>query len=213
MSTQPVTFSTADQSSPGHYGPSRTALLLLDFHTMFVQKAGGPNAPAALNVAIQVRTWAKSQGIAVVHALIDVSATPAPTSKGAERLGAYVAALKNSGAEEPAALLQGSREGEVTFIRRPGYVSALVSPGMLDFLEDKGIKSLILTGLSTSGCVMRTAIPATDADFIVTVISDACADAGEGVHDMVVGKLLPSRAYVTTAAQFQEGYAKAIGGQ
>ena len=57
---------------------------------------------------------------------------------------------------------------------------------------------------------MRTAIVASDAQYVVSVISDGCADSVEGLHDIVVGKLL-NRGYVATAAEFQEGFAKAAG--
>ncbi|KAF7554774.1 hypothetical protein G7Z17_g2654 [Cylindrodendrum hubeiense] len=200
---------TADPTTAGYYGPSKTALLLLDFHSMFVEKIGGPDALAALSVAGQMRTWAKSQCITVVHALIDIDAATFPTCKGAERLSSIIGAMKSGGAEEPAELLQDLSEDEPTFTRVLGHVSALKSPGILEFLHGKGIKSLILTGLSTSGCVLRTAIPATDAEFVVSVISDACADRERDVHNMVIEKLIPSRGYVATAAEFQEEYIKA----
>ena len=90
-------------------------------------------------------------------------------------------------------------------------MSALKSPGLEDFLQEKGIKSLVLAGLSTSGCVLRTAVAACDAEYVVTVISDGCADPVEGVHELLVGKVLNSRGYVTTAAEFHDGFAKASG--
>ncbi|KAI1383745.1 Isochorismatase hydrolase [Hypoxylon trugodes] len=195
-------FDTADITKPGHYSPSQTALLLLDFHTMFVQKAGGPQAPAALDVAVKMRTWAKSLGVQVVHGVIDVNLPPFPTCKDPEMFKNVLAAMQSGGAEEPAELV--GEGDDITFLRRPGYVSALKSPGLEDFLQKKGIKSLILAGLSTSGCVMRTAVAATDAEYVVSVISDACADPAEGVHDMMVGKIL-NRAYVATGSEIQEG--------
>ena len=179
MTTLAAMFDPADASTPGHYGPSQTALLLLDFHSMFVNQLGGLKASAALQVAAKMRTWAKSQGIQVIHGLVDVNATPFPSCKGAERLGGLLASMKSSGGEEPAELLEGGGD-DVTFTRRPGYVSALKSPGLDDFLRQKGIKSLVLAGLSTSGCVMRTAVTASDAEYVVSVISDACADPYEG---------------------------------
>lgn len=207
MATLAATFNAGDQTTPGYYGTSQTALLLLDFHSMIIEKAGGPQAPAALQTAAGLRTWAKSQGIKVIHCLIDPNLAPFPTCKGSERLTNIVGAMKSGGGDEPDELLEGG--ADITFTRRPGHVSALKSPGLKDFLHEKGIKSLVLTGLSTSGCVMRTAIASTDEEFVVTVISDGCADAGQDVHDMILGKVLNNRGFVTTAAQFQEGFAKA----
>lgn len=213
MATLAATFNAADRSTPSHYGPSDTALLLLDFHSMFIQRMGGPSASAALQVAAEMRTWAHSQGIQVIHALVDVNATPYPTCKDAHKFASIAAAMKSSGGgAEPAELLEEVGD-DVTFTRRPGYVSALKSPGLDDFLQKRGIKSLVLTGLSTSGCVLRTAIMASDAEYVVSVISNGCADQVEGVHDMMVGKILNNRGYVFTAEDFQEGFAKATGGK
>ena len=205
-----TTFNPADKSTPGYYGPSQTALLLLDWHSMFVERLGGAQAAAALKVAVDLRTWAKSQGIQVIHCLVGIDTPSFPTCKGVERLGELVAGMKAGGGDkEPPELLEGG--GDITFTRTPGHVSALKSPGLDDFLRKKNISSLILTGLSTSGCVTRTSFAACDAEYVVTVISDACADPGEGVHDMMVGKVLNSRGYVTTGAEYQEGFAKATG--
>ncbi|RDW81884.1 hypothetical protein BP6252_02996 [Coleophoma cylindrospora] len=212
MATLEAMFNAADISTPGHYGPSQTALLLLDFHSMFVEKVAGPKGPAALEVAAKMRQWAKSQEIQVVHCLVDVNVAPFPTCKDANRFQSIVSAMGSNGAAEPAVLVEGGGN-DVTFTRRIGYVSALKSPGLDDFLQKKGIKSLVLAGLSTSGCVMRTAITASDAEYVVSVISDGCADPVEEVHEIVVGKLLNNRGYVTTAAEFQEGFAKATGGK
>lgn len=209
MTTLAATFNVVDQSAPGHYGPSETALLLLDFHSLFVEKIGGPKAQAALEVAAEMRTWAKSQSIPAIHCLIDINQMPFSTCKDADRVAGVVTLMKSSGSEEPAGLLEGSDDdGDVSFVRKAGRVSALKSPGLEDFLQKKGIKSLVLTGLTTSGSVMRTAFAASDAEYVVTVISDGCADPAECVHDMAVGKLLNNRGYVTTAAEFQEGFSK-----
>lgn len=212
-----ATFNAGDVSTPVHYGPSQTALLLLDFHSLFVQQqAGGPNAPAALAVAAQMRTWAQSQGMHVIHALVDIDATPYPTCRDPDKFVGMAAAMKSGGGgggEEAAELREGGAGDDVVFTRRPGYVSALKSPGLDGFLRRNGVRSLVLTGLSTSGCVLGTAIAASDAEYVVSVISDGCADRVEEVHDVVLRKLVNKRGYVHTAAEFQKGYGEAVGGK
>ncbi|KAL7904137.1 Isochorismatase-like protein [Trichoderma velutinum] len=200
-------FNLADQTTPGGYETSQTALLLIDFHARFVDKAGGPRAPAALQVASRMRTWAKSQGIQVIQCLLDVNATPFPTFKGVQRYASVMEVMRTTGggAEVPAVLLE-SVSDEITFTRRPGHGSAFYSPGLDGFLKRKGIRSLILTGLPTSGSVARTAFAACDAEYVVTVISDACADPQEGIHDMMLENVLGARGWVTTSATFQEGF-------
>ncbi|GES63649.1 alcohol dehydrogenase [Aspergillus terreus] len=209
ITTVTAMFNTTDESSPGYYGATKTALLLLDFHSLFIQKAGGQNAAAALKVAAEMRTWAKSQGIWIIHALIDTNAPPYPTCKDSNRLLAIVASMRASGGEEAPELRPDSEHDHI-FLRRPGYASALKAPVLEEFLREKGIKSLVLTGLSTSGCVMRTAVAATDAEFVVTVLSDGCADGDQSVHDLMLGKVLNNRSYVCTAAEFRNGFLNAM---
>lgn len=201
-------FNSADQTSPGSYEPSQTALLLIDFHTRFIEKAAGPRAPAALQVASQMRAWAKSQGIQVIQCLLDVNAAPFPTFKGVQRYAGVIEVMRatGGGAEVPAVLLEDAGD-DVTFTRRPGHGSAFYSPGLDDFLKGKGIKSLILTGLPTSGSVARTAFAACDAEYIVTVISDGCVDPQESVHNTMMESVLGARGWVTTSVAFKEGFA------
>lgn len=209
-----MALDTASLSTPAHYGVSQTAVLLLDFHTLFVDVAGGPKAPEALATASRFRIWAKSQGIAVIHALIDVDALPLPTCKSVDRLPGILEKMKLSEyGGEAEVLVEGFERGgrEIRVLRTPGVVGALESTGLLDFLRKNGIKSLVLAGLSTAGCVLSTTLAATDDGYVVTVISDGCADADEGVHTTLVTKVLPSRAYTMTALDFQgefEGWAQ-----
>jgi nicotinamidase-related amidase len=179
----PAMFNSTDVSAPGHYGPSQTAFLLLDFHSLFIEKIGSSTAQAALDVAVKMRTWAKSQGIQIIHCLIDIDLAPYPTCKDTGRFAGVADVMRASGGnKEPVALLEDGSD-DVTFTRRLGFVSALKSPGLDDFLQKKGIKSLILAGLSTSGCVTKTGFAATDAEYVVTTMSDGCADSDESLHD------------------------------
>lgn len=178
--------------------------MLLDWYSLFVEKLAGESAGEALKVAVELRKWAKSTGITVIHGLIDANMDMTTTAKNQSRLKGILEAMRS--AQEPAELLDGLDEEEKTFTRKPGHISALKSPGFLEYLQEKNIQSLIITGLSTSGCVTRTALAATDAEFVVTVISDACADSDQEVHDVLVKKILSSRGFVATAQQSREAF-------
>lgn len=204
MTNDTPTFDAKDRANPAYYDPSQTAFLLLDFHTMFVQHSG-PSALLAVAVAAKFKKWAESQGILVIHALIDTTKSPFPTCKDATRYSTIMSAMESTTTTvEPAVLLGNGQEGNLTFTRQAGHISALKSPGLMELLAEKGIKSLLLAGLSTSGCVLRTALQATDEEFVVTVIKDGCADAKGGLHDMLMDSVLNGRGYVVTADCFQE---------
>jgi nicotinamidase-related amidase len=209
-------FNSTGPGAPGHYTPSQTALLLCDFHTFLANRIGGSDAPV-VNTAASLRNCALSHGILVIHNLIDINSTPSPTTKDPSRLSDAVTALKADGSgAEPSKLTEPKPAGEgkeVTFTRRIGHVSAVKSPGMLEFLEDKGVGSLLLTGLSTSGCVMRTALAGCDADFVVTVVEDGRADPAEGVHEFVVKSILQNREWVCTAKEAIDGFENVAGGK
>ena len=113
-------------------------------------------------------------------------------------------------AEEPTEIAFSKAAGEYIVLKHPGFASALKSSGAMDLLSEHGIKSLILCGISTSGAVLRTAMPATDEGFVVSVIQDACADPVESLHDALVKSVLPSRAHVATAGQFMDAWAQAM---
>lgn len=101
----------------------------------------------------------------------------------------------------------GSRER--VSLRPPGYRSALVGEGFLATLQNElGVKHLVLGGIATSGAVMGTTSHATDLDFVVTVVEDACWDPNEQVHRALIDTVLPSLAWIST---LDEGVARLTG--
>ena len=201
-------FNSSDKTTPGAYGPSQTALLLIDFHTRFVEKVGGPNAPAALQVATELRSWAKAQGIQVIQCLLDAKTAPYPTLKGVQRYAGVMEMMSApGGGGELHEKLQGGDHDDTVFRRRPGHASAFYSPGLDEFLKNKCITSLIIAGLPTSGSVGRTAFAAADAEYVTTVISDACVDPQQDMHEAMVDTLLGAKGWVSTFAAFKDGFA------
>lgn len=198
----------SDLSSPFSYSANETMLLILDYHTLFVEASG---ADQAAETTVRLRSWAKIHDITVAHALLDNSRDndPAPTTKGLERTAQILNTLRDNPAkyEEPVGIKSEEGSDEIVFTRVPGLVSALTSKqpyDIVEYLRQTGHENLILCGLSTSGCTMRTAISATDLGFVVSVIADACHDRDEEVHKVVIGKILPTRAYVFGLEEFQK---------
>jgi maleamate amidohydrolase len=63
------------------------------------------------------------------------------------------------------------------------YASAFFGTGLLELLAAQNIDTLMITGLSTSGCVRATALDAVQHGFAPFVISDACGDRHPGPHN------------------------------
>ena len=203
-------FNTSLLGTPGHYRPQQTALLLLDYSHFIINNTGA-KAHSAVKVATSMRAWARSHGIEVIHCLIDFSGDTDPlhTYKDLSRLQGLIARVQTSeSGSEPAELLEGA--ADKTFYRRLGNISAIHPADVKQYLRGKGIKSLVIMGLSTSGCVLRTSFEAAEEGFVVTIISDGCADRDQDVHEVLFSKVLQQAAFAMTAAEFQQGYEETI---
>lgn len=67
--------------------------------------------------------------------------------------------------------------------------SAFFGTPLLSFLIDLKIDTLVVCGVSTSGCVRATAIDAFSSNFRVQVVEDACFDRSEVSHAVNLGDL------------------------
>lgn len=93
------------------------------------------------------------------------------------------------------------RDGDVVIVKR--RVSAFMGSDLEVILRARGIDSVILTGIATSGVVLSTLREAADLDYAITVLSDCCADADEEVHRVLLEKVFPRQADVLTVAQWR----------
>ncbi len=75
-------------------------------------------------------------------------------------------------------------------------VSAFSGSDLEVLLRSLGVSHLVLSGIATSGVVLSTLREAADRDYELTVLSDACADADEEVHRVLIGKVFPRQAEV-----------------
>ena len=201
----PHVFDPSDPSSPSSVPPSRTALLIMD--VLGYTLAGTPSSDKALVTNVELRRWALEQGIAVVHCGFDVRRTLPFRSRILPQLeGLKSAFLADPGKiAEPEALRSPPHPLDITSNRLPGVVSAL-SPSGSDLdavLRKKGIDSLIMVGISTSGCVLSTAKEATNFHYVVTVVKDGCADPQEDLHDVVLDRLLARHCHVVTLEELK----------
>ena len=62
------------------------------------------------------------------------------------------------------------------------YASGFAGTGLDEVLREAGVDTVVVTGVSTSGCVRATATDALTAGFRPIVVSDACADRTPELH-------------------------------
>jgi nicotinamidase-related amidase len=88
------------------------------------------------------------------------------------------------------------QEGDVTFTKR--RISSFSGSDLEVVLRSLGIGHLVLTGVATSGVVLSALREAADRDYDLTVLSDGCGDTDEEVHRVLMEKVFPSQATVST---------------
>jgi maleamate amidohydrolase len=80
--------------------------------------------------------------------------------------------------------------GELTLEPAPGepvvvkqYASAFFGTSLASTLHGAGVDTVVLAGVSTSGCVRATAMDALNSGFRPQVVRDACADRTPALHE------------------------------
>jgi nicotinamidase-related amidase len=84
--------------------------------------------------------------------------------------------------------------GDIEVTKR--RVSAFTGSDLEVVLRSRGVTTLVLTGIATSGVVLSTLREAADKDYELVVLSDCCADADPEVHRVLLEKVFPRQADV-----------------
>jgi maleamate amidohydrolase len=71
-------------------------------------------------------------------------------------------------------------EGELVISKQ--YPSAFFGTSLSSTLTASGVDTLIITGVTTSGCIRATCIDTCSYGFIPIVVADACGDRHEDPH-------------------------------
>ena len=82
---------------------------------------------------------------------------------------------------------------------KPGAFS---TTGLDVMLRERGVDTVILMGVATSGCVLSTIRWAVDINYKPVVVADACSDPDAEVHRVLTEKVYPRQATVLTTHDF-----------
>ncbi len=173
------------------------ALLVMDFQVGIVERFGerGASVLDRVNRAIGV---ARERGDAVIF--VRVAFRPGTPEVSPSNVG-FWSLTRQVGWEEgsPTTALHPSLQrldSDVVVVKR--RVSAFTGSDLEVVLRSLGVRQLTLAGISTSGVVLSTLRAAADLDYSVSVLSDACLDADDEVHRVLVEKVFPRQATVVT---------------
>jgi nicotinamidase-related amidase len=174
----------------------RSALLVMDIQPGVIDRVA--DSAALLARAEGAVRAARSHGISVIHVVVGIR--PGAPEVSAQNLS--FSALK----QRPPAFIIDPRpmitpEGSDVVVTKR-RVSAFTGSDLEVVLRSGEIRHLVLCGIATSGVVLSTIREASDKDYRLTVLADLCADTDAEVHSVLIGKVFPRQAQVTSAAEW-----------
>lgn len=160
----------------------RPALILIDFVQAYFDPdcALYADVDAALESALRVRDAARRAGAPVIYTNVVYHPSMVDGGRFAQKaLPLEVFRRGSPHGEWPQALTVADEE----LVISKQYPSAFFGTSLASTLTALGIDSLIITGLTTSGCVRATCVDACSHGFIPTVVADACGDRHADPHN------------------------------
>lgn len=79
-------------------------------------------------------------------------------------------------------------------------VGPFLGTDLEQILRARGVKTLVMLGIATSGVILSAVRYASDADFRLVVAEDGCVDSDEEVHRVLMTKVFPRMASVVKCA-------------
>jgi len=176
------------------------ALVIIDFVMAYLDK-GSPlyaGVEDALASNERVLAAARAAGIPIIFTNVEFH----PDGRDGGMFFKKVPALKEFLRGSPMGAFPESlqpREDELVITKQ--YASAFFGTTLSSTLTAQGIDTLMITGLSTSGCVRATGLDALQHGFAPFVIREACGDRHEAPHEANLFDLQAKYAEVISEAK------------
>jgi len=160
----------------------KPALLLIDFVQAYFDPkcALYANVEHALASALRVLDIARKKNIPIIYTNLSYQCGMKDGGRFFEKLNALnVFANGSNHGDWP----EGVAPKENEFVISKQYPSAFFGTTLSSTLTAQSVDSVILTGLTTSGCIRATCVDAVSHGFTTFVVSDACGDRHQAPHN------------------------------
>jgi nicotinamidase-related amidase len=185
--------------------PGSTAFLFLDYEVGIVGLL--PNTPATTSFLDQSLNWLEAVR-ASKHGPTQIMFSHVEFRPGYPEVSCQN--IQFSGIAQLNVIIEGSptaefystmqpAENEIQFDKR--RTSAAYNSDLLTLLDSQCIRTVVLTGLFTSGVVLATTRQLADMDFTIYIIQDAVIDPNSTVNEVLLDSVLSSQATILTVAE------------
>lgn len=175
-------YARAGYHAKQHWG-ARPAVVFIDFaQAYFDPKAplyGGDGCRSALDQAARIAPVARDLGIPTIFT--EVKYQPGGADGGAFYAKVPALSCFDAGAETQKLALPLSYAPQDIVITKQ-YPSAFFGTSLAATLQWLKVDTLLLTGVTTSGCVRATCIDSISHGFVTLVVEDAVGDRDDGPH-------------------------------
>lgn len=160
----------------------RPALVLVDLVEAYFTPGADlyMGVDSCLHSAARVLAAARTAGVPIVHTRVSFT-------EGGVDGGAFfrkVGALQHFVGDTPLGAIRpevAPRPGEVVLVKQ--YASAFFGTSLSSTLTAAGVDTLVIVGVSTSGCIRATAVDAIQHGFVPLVVRDAVGDRDPRPHE------------------------------
>ena len=167
--------------------PAHTALLIMDLQEGILSRH--PDADAFVDGLVRARAAARTVGLTVGYVRVALTAEEAERVPATSRFAGAGARLD---ADSPSTRIVGALAPEAgEIVVRKQRVGAFSTTDLGDQLAERGIDTLVLTGIATAGVVLSTVRDAADRDYRLIVLEDGCWDSDPEVHRVLIEKVFP----------------------
>ena len=186
----------------------RPALLIVDFINGFAdpQEFGGGNIPQAIARTHGLLELARAQGWPVAHSRIVYADDDGDANVFSDKVPGMLTLKEHSPASAIVASLA-PRAGEL--VVRKNVPSAFFGTTLAPWLTQRGVRTLVVAGCVTSGCVRASVVDAMCWGFAPVVVSDCVGDRAIGPHDASLFDLAQKYAEVLSLEGLRSRLARA----
>jgi nicotinamidase-related amidase len=186
----------SDTNETASLDPARTALLVMDYQPGIIGRLEDPDALVAK--AQEALAAARAAGATVGYvrvAFTDADFDALPDDAPMARVKAMP--REQMHADSPDTQVDervAPADGDI--VVRKTRVGPFLTTDLDQQLRARGVDTLILAGISTSGVVLSTVRDAHDRDYRLYVLADATFDPLPDVHAALIEKVIPRQAEV-----------------
>ncbi|MEU3189289.1 cysteine hydrolase [Streptomyces sp. NPDC006992] len=183
--------------------PTHTALVVMDYQPAILASVSeGEDPDALLDRVGGAIADVRAAGGTIAYVRVGFTEADWDAIPATNKSFAPLARHRAMHHKDPAAAIHqrlAPQDGDIV-VRKIRY-GGMSTTDLDQQLRERGVTALVVSGISTSGVVLSTVLDAADRDYQLYVLSDGVADPDTEVHDVLLHRVLPTRAHIVDTTE------------